>query len=492
MRPTGAHLPSRLLLAAGAVAALVCLVLPLGTLRDVVYALVCWGSLAALAVGVRRNRPHDPAAWWLVAAGVACWALGDLTWDVVEDVLHGDPFPSVADVPYLLAYPLLAAGLWRFVRARADGRDRDGLIDSAIFTVGVGLLMWVFLVQPALGDVEATPLARVVAAAYPVGDVLLLAVLVRLLTTGGARTAAFGLLAAGGALSLLADCAFQLLSLNGGDGARVLDGAWLIAYTCYAAAALHPSMRRMTDPQPRTGVAVGRARLVALTAASLLSPATQVLQLALGLRLTGWAVALSSVALFLLVVWRMSGLVTHLQQQAVQLAALARTDALTGLANRRSGDAELARMQARARQDGTPLSLAVLDLDRFKVFNDTFGHQAGDRLLTEAAAAWKRRLRGSGAVLVRWGGEEFTVLLPGHDLESAAALVEQLNAVTPAGQTFSAGVARWDGAEGPAELTARADRALYRAKSAGRSRVLTDAAPPGPRPPDPVVPTATA
>ncbi|MCI2237209.1 GGDEF domain-containing protein [Paenibacillus sp. TRM 82003] len=492
MRPTGPRSPARLLLAAGAVAALVCALLPLGALRDGVYALVCWGSVAAVVVGIRRNRPREPAAWWLVAAGVASWGLGDLTWDVVADVLHGDPFPSAADVFYLLAYPLLAAGLWRFVRARTDGRDRDGLIDSAVFTVGVGLLMWVFLVQPALGDTGATPLARVVAAAYPVGDVLLLALLVRLLTTGGARDTAFRLLAAAGALSLLADSAFQLLSLDGGDGGRLLDAVWLVAYTCYGAAALHPSMRCMTDRQPRTGVIVGRARLVALTAASLLSPATQVLQLALGLRLTGWAVALSSVALFLLVVWRMSGLVAHLQQQAAQLAALARTDTLTGLANRRSGDAELARMQVRARQDGTPLSLAVLDLDRFKVFNDTFGHQAGDRLLTEAAAAWKRRLRGTGALLVRWGGEEFTVLLPGHDLEDAAALVEQLSAVTPAGQTFSAGVARWDGEEDPAELTARADRALYRAKAAGRSRVLTAAAPPGPRPPDPVVPTTTA
>ncbi len=487
VRPAGLRPPWRALLAVGAVAALGCVLLPVGTLRDGVYALVSWGCVAAVVVGVRRHRPRHAGAWWCVAAGVASWAAGDLVWVVVAEVLHRDPFPSVADVFYLLTYPLLAWGAWRFVRARGGARDRDGLIDSAIFTVGFGLLMWVFLVRPALGDVLATPAARVVAAAYPVGDVLLLALLVRLLTTRGARNASFGLLAAAAGLTLLADCAFQLLSLNGGDGERVLDGVWLAAYTCYGAAALHPSMRRTTDRQPATGVTVGRGRLAALTAASLLSPVTLMLQLALGLRLTGWAVACSSVALFLLVVWRMSGLVAHLQRQAVQLTALARTDALTGLANRRSGDAELARMRARAREDGTPLCLAVLDLDRFKAFNDTFGHQAGDQLLLQASAAWSRELDGSGAVLVRWGGEEFTVLLPGQDLDPARALVERLCAVTPAGQTFSAGVARWDGAESGDELTARADEALYRAKAAGRARVLLAAdpahrAPPGPLP----------
>nr|WP_240894990.1 GGDEF domain-containing protein [Kineococcus siccus] len=171
----------------------------------------------------------------------------------------------------------------------------------------------------------------------------------------------------------------------------------------------------------------------------------------------------------------MSGLVRHLQEQAGKLAALARSDALTGLPNRRTSDAELERMRERAGCDGTPLSLAMLDLDHFKAFNDTFGHQAGDRLLVETGAAWRTVLTastGGDAVLARWGGEEFVVLLPGRDAASARAAVQALRPATPAGQTFSAGVAQWDGREDPGALVSRADAALYAAKTAGRDRVL--------------------
>nr|WP_240897146.1 GGDEF domain-containing protein [Kineococcus vitellinus] len=159
---------------------------------------------------------------------------------------------------------------------------------------------------------------------------------------------------------------------------------------------------------------------------------------------------------------------------------MARTDALTGLPNRRTSDAELERMQTRARAEGLPLCVAVIDLDRFKAFNDTFGHQAGDSLLVAAAGAWSGRLDaahagvgpGRAAVLGRWGGEEFVLLLLGHDLRAALALVDGLRARTPAGQTFSAGVACWSGLEGPAELFERADTALYAAKEGGRDRVV--------------------
>nr|WP_246315711.1 GGDEF domain-containing protein [Kineococcus aurantiacus] len=176
----------------------------------------------------------------------------------------------------------------------------------------------------------------------------------------------------------------------------------------------------------------------------------------------------------------MSGLLRRLDQQTSRLAEIARTDALTGLPNRRTGDAELARDVARAREEGLPLCVAVLDLDRFKLFNDTYGHQAGDQLLVQAAAAWRARLEhdgvGGGAgrsvMLGRWGGEEFLLILLGYDLAAAAAVLEPLRGVTPAGQTFSAGVAQWDGTESTAEVFARADAALYAAKEGGRDAVV--------------------
>lgn len=146
------------------------------------------------------------------------------------------------------------------------------------------------------------------------------------------------------------------------------------------------------------------------------------------------------------------------------------TDELTGLPNRRAWEQELPRALARAQRSGAPVSVALLDLDRFKTFNDTHGHQAGDALLRHAAASWERSLRDDD-VLARYGGEEFAALLPGCDLGPALAAAERMRVTTPQGQTCSAGVATWDRSEGPLELVGRADAALYEAKRTGRDHV---------------------
>jgi diguanylate cyclase len=109
----------------------------------------------------------------------------------------------------------------------------------------------------------------------------------------------------------------------------------------------------------------------------------------------------------------------------------------------------------------------MIDLDHFKKFNDEYGHPAGDRLLKGAAAAWTGELRGVD-LLARYGGEEFIALLPGSSGDEAVEVLGRLRAATPLGQSFSAGVAMWDGVETSDELIARADEALYQAKAAGR------------------------
>ena len=154
---------------------------------------------------------------------------------------------------------------------------------------------------------------------------------------------------------------------------------------------------------------------------------------------------------------------------------LARTDPLTGLANRRGLDAEAPRELARAVRRNYSVCAVMLDVDRFKAFNDSHGHQAGDVLLKELAAAWLRQLRetdllGRDALVARYGGEEFVVLLPDCDLRQAPAIVARLRGAMPRGQTCSAGVARWDRTESSPELLARADAALYEAKRSGRNQ----------------------
>jgi diguanylate cyclase (GGDEF)-like protein len=152
-----------------------------------------------------------------------------------------------------------------------------------------------------------------------------------------------------------------------------------------------------------------------------------------------------------------------------ELEKLTRVDALTGIGNRRAFDEQLQRELKRSEREGNTVALAMFDLDHFKNFNDTYGHPAGDRLLTEVAAAWQGCLRATDS-LARYGGEEFALIAPGCTEADAVALVDRLRAAVTDEQTCSAGVAFWDGAETPAELLARADAALYEAKVAGRDR----------------------
>jgi diguanylate cyclase (GGDEF)-like protein len=154
-----------------------------------------------------------------------------------------------------------------------------------------------------------------------------------------------------------------------------------------------------------------------------------------------------------------------------RLDELTRTDELTGLPNRRAWDEVLARELESARRLGHPVSVAMLDLDHFKVYNDEHGHLAGDRLLRLAAERWQGSLRVTD-VLARWGGEEFALLLPGCDGESAEVLIERLRGGLPGGVTFSAGVASWDRRIGGRALVDQAVRAHYDAKAAGRDRVV--------------------
>jgi diguanylate cyclase (GGDEF)-like protein/PAS domain S-box-containing protein len=155
-----------------------------------------------------------------------------------------------------------------------------------------------------------------------------------------------------------------------------------------------------------------------------------------------------------------------------EVQMLARSDALTGLPNRRALDDQLPREMARSLRSESPLCLAIIDIDHFKTYNDTHGHLAGDAVLRDCAAAWDSELRGADTIL-RFGGEEFLVVLPECDPVDAADIVERLRAATPDQQTCSAGLAQWRPGESVDELVGRADSALYRAKEAGRDRLMS-------------------
>ena len=154
-----------------------------------------------------------------------------------------------------------------------------------------------------------------------------------------------------------------------------------------------------------------------------------------------------------------------------QLADQARRDPLTGLVNRRGMEESIEAEMSRSRRTRVPMTLLMLDLDGLKVFNDTYGHEAGDRLITAAGAAWSARLRPTD-VLARYGGDEFVALLPGCDEQLATRVAEALIAALPPGGACSVGIAEWDRFEDLDNLLKRADAALYAGKRTGGNRAV--------------------
>ncbi len=182
------------------------------------------------------------------------------------------------------------------------------------------------------------------------------------------------------------------------------------------------------------------------------------------------------------IVWRYFHLIT---QQQAELAALASTDLLTGLHNRRMMTELGGREVARSQRHQLPLSVLMCDLDHFKTVNDEHGHEAGDAVLADFAGLLQSTVRESEAI-GRWGGEEFLVLLPNTGLQGAAVVAERIRnamqhtpfavASRPAQLTLTIGAASLRPGEDFQQLVRRADEALYAGKRAGRNQVALEPA----------------
>ncbi|MDR7274938.1 GGDEF domain-containing protein [Catenuloplanes atrovinosus] len=458
----------RFLLIGGPVLLGVWLLLPAGLERSALYAGIGALSVAACAVAARHWRSWP---WALFAAGQGCAVAGDLLWTYYADIAHIDPFPSAADAFYLAQYPLLTVALLLLARRHRSADDHLAQLDSTMLVAGLALPYWVLLIAPALAEGDST-LGTLIALGYPLGDILLLAGVVRLLLVTGSRNTSFRLVTVSVVTLLVADVTFTFA-----EDSTLGTMAFLGSYLIWGVGALVPSAGAIGDPSPRAQT-LTRRRLFTLSGAALLAPGVLIVQLLAGVEPSTWAVAITSAVLFILVVTRMAGMVRRLEEQARQLATqarrldeLARTDTLTGLPNRRTLAAQLVRDMATTRAVHAPFPVAILDMDHFKHYNDTRGHQAGDDLLAGAAMAWSLLLR-DGDTLARYGGEEFVLLMPGRTEDEAARLLDRLRIATPELQTFSAGLALWDGEELPDHLLHRADVALYAAKNGGRGRVV--------------------
>jgi diguanylate cyclase (GGDEF)-like protein/PAS domain S-box-containing protein len=264
-------------------------------------------SVVATVVGIRRHRPRKMVAWYLLAAALFFFIAGDTTYTVVRVVFHEpNPFPSLADVFYLLTYPCFAAGLFLLIRARSAGRDRASLIDALIITTGLALLSWIYLVIPDYQTVGLSGLQQFISVAYPLGDVLILAMLVRLIGGGGLRMRSMQMLVVGAVGLLVADVLYGLIQLNGNWHENgPVDIGWIVFYLAWGGAALHPSMVGLSDILPRRTQRMGGLRVASLALVSLIAPAILLAESTMHTTVHATTVAIFSTALFLLVIARL-------------------------------------------------------------------------------------------------------------------------------------------------------------------------------------------
>ncbi|WP_239160553.1 GGDEF domain-containing protein [Virgisporangium ochraceum] len=435
----------------------------------------------AVVVGTAWRAIGRPSAggrgpWVMVAAAVTVWLAGDLLWTGLALAGH-EPTVGLPDVLWLSGYPLLGAGLVGMVRRRAPAQAAAALQDGLTLTTAAALAAWQFLVAPGLAT-SAKTIEIVVGTLYPLGDIVLLAAMLYLVLSPGVAGRPTRLLLAGASTTLCVDVAFTLLPrfIAESDVDR-LNGLLLLANAMIVAAVAHPRRDELVTPTAGTEVTLHPARVVFLGLAVLTAPMMAVTRghLELAERVPLIAGTVLTIAFSLT---RFTSAVHEQQRSQRLLSHLAGHDALTGLVNRRG-------LADRLRSGGYTVLLYV-DLDGFKSVNDTYGHAAGDAVLTEVARRLHDAVR-TGDLVARLGGDEFAILCVDLDLPSAEQLAWRLvgaveEPVTVDGHPLrvgaSIGVAGAHLGDGE-ELLLRADHAMLDAKRAGRGRVVLAAPPVG-------------
>ena len=466
--------------------------------KDTIYLLSSASVVLAVWWGLRTHKPADRSPWLLLMVGFACFFVGDAISIVLDHSLGAaKPFPSIADLAYLLFYPLVYVAIGRFLKSTGHP-DPAAWVDASIWTAGAAVVLWEPLFEPYVVSEGVTALSSIVGMAYPLLDLGLLLMVLRMLPGRQMLYPSFLLLTAGLVFLVTVDLAFnvrqaQHVYVTG----EFTDAGWLLLSLMVGMAALHPSMVRLTELRTRAAGPGGRRRLQALLVPALLAPALMVYQLLSGPASNGISdrlfAAVATTALLVLVVARGRGLLAIAEDRsgllsdrtdALELALLARErvshelrrqmdrDTLTGLASRdrfvATLDAELAVWKA----GGSRPSVAFLDLNDFKTVNDTLGHDAGDLVLVEVANRLRSALT-TDHLIARFGGDEFAVLIPGDPEVAAERLLVMLrpplllhgHELRP---EVSIGVTAADGLRCTSgDLLREADVAMYTAKRRG-------------------------
>ncbi len=464
-------------IAAGLVAAVVYAAPMTKDWSQVAFAAVGLGTMVALVVGPiwRHARPRRP--WLLLSAASALFLAGALvrTWASHRTGL----LAFAADMFTMPGYVLMIGGLAGLLRAR--GVERHAVIDGLIIWVGTALASILLLALPAASIHGRTAGVSVTAGIYPMFDTVLVLLLVNLAFTTAVRKPAYLLLVGTITLLLGGDLAYAIIGVFGRlTGSPLLDLPFLLGYTLIGAAALHPSVVDLGQATPLPVQAWSIRRLILIVPAV---AAPFVLTAVLGdtsaldriLLATGGAIIVA-----LLLVRAVSAVQSYAAAQR-RYEHQATHDQLTGLPNRMMLSAQVDEMLAGPTPRGALIWVLFLDLDGFKLVNDSWGHAVGDQLITEVGRRL-RQIMPQTATVARVGGDEFVIAHLGTRRDTVG-LAEQVFSCF--GEPF-----RMGGAEvvistsvgiaaalpetpafGTAEALMRdADTAMYQAKSEGRGR----------------------
>ena len=429
------------------------------------------GLVLAFALCLARalRGGGEARGWALVALGIGTWTGGEIyytqvLWDATEI-----PVPSVADIGYLLLCPAWFAGFAIIARHRLRGTAMTVWIDGLCAALAVGAVGAAVVFEPVVHAAEGRPLAVATNLAYPIFDLVVVAMIVAVLALRGWRIdRTWALLGAGVVSFWVADSVYLVQTANGTyTTGGPYDAGWWLGLVLISAAAWQPVTAARAAHRESTvtivmPVAFATMAVGVLGYGSLRSHHIGALAVALACG------SLAMVLGRLVLTFRAHNAMLHTSRHE------ARNDALTGLPNRRALQVDLDDALADIER-GIPSVLVLFDLDGFKHYNDSFGHQAGDALLVRLGGALERHL-GQRGTAYRMGGDEFCALVrPGRQpidelVESAA------KALSEHGEGFSV-TSSWgavilgEEARDPEEALRLADQRMYARKRSGRSSI---------------------
>lgn len=437
------------------------------------------GGLSAMTYGMRRIAlPGHRGPWRCLLLAAWLFFISMVVRAVVPGAGDSPPttmalFPDAFVIP---GYLLMGYAFVTMLRRRRAADDDPARVDALLVGLAAAFMCWTFLIAPSMGQTGLTPL-RLATAFFPVIDVVLMFLVAQLALSGGARQPSLWLLITASATLFTGDFFFTLR--DGGLAAvpqHAIDLPFMATFLLVGAATLHPSMRTLTEPQQIVVKDLGKIRTT-LIALMVVVP-TIITTVKPSDNLLNGVVRASLCALLILSIFARVVLSHNSRARAEQATRRRAThDALTELPNRELLTETIARWgdAADAEQE---VSLLFIDLDRFKMVNDHWGHQVGDELLCAVAGRLSAQARGEDLVC-RIGGDEFVIALAGPPHSALAeSLADRVLAefvrpfelsVGNVVVSASIGVAKAPGGTQAPELIRDADTAMYKAKGSGRN-----------------------